>query len=120
MTLRPTRRTVLGSLAATLVPLASRAQQATVAPDGFRILEARKASLRLLPAPAPETACFAYDGMIPGPLLRVRQGDDVRVRLVNRLEQPTTLHWQGLRGENAMDGVGGRTQKPVAPGASFD
>ena len=112
------RRCVLGGLAATVLPLPqARAEQAG---DGFRILEARKTTLRLLPAPAGETACFGYDGVSPGPVLRVKQGEDLRVRLVNKLDQPTTLHWQGLRGENAMDGVGGLTQKPVAPGASFD
>ena len=120
MTFRTTRRCVLGGIAASITSLPSRAQQATPAPDGFRVLEARKATLRILPAPAPESACFAYDGVVPGPVLRAKQGDEVRVRLVNRLDQPTTLHWQGLRGENAMDGVGGLTQKPVAPGASFE
>lgn len=120
MNLRPSRRAVLGSLAATLVPLRAGAQQEQKAPDGFRILEARKNGLRLMPAPAQESAGLSYDGATPGPLLRARQGEDVRVRLVNRLDQPTTLHWQGLRGENAVDGVGNLTQKPVAPGASFD
>ncbi|MFO1169239.1 MAG: multicopper oxidase family protein [Rhodoblastus sp.] len=118
MSLRLSRRAIIGSLAATLVPLRVDAQQEQRAPDGFRILEARKTGLQ--PAPAQESACFGYDGVAPGPLLRVRQGEDVRVRLVNRLDQPTTLHWQGLRGENAVDGVGNLTQKPVAPGGAFD
>lgn len=122
MTPKVTRRAFANGLTATLVSLsrAARAQPQGVPPEGYRILEARKAGLRLLPAPAQESPCFSYDGAAPGPLLRVRQGEDVRVRLVNRLDQPTTLHWQGLRGENAVDGVGNLTQKPVAPGASFD
>ncbi len=115
-----TRRAFLGAVAATLVPLSSRAEQVMPAADGFRVLEARRSPLQLLTAPSPETTCFGYEGLVPGPLLRVKQGEDVRVRLVNRLDQPTTLHWQGLRGENAMDGVGGLTQKAVAPGATFD
>ena len=114
-TIAPSRRAVLGSLAASLVALPARAQGAA---DGFRILEARKTSLKL--SPAGETAGFGYDGAVPGPLLRVRQGEEVKVRLVNRLDQATSLHWQGLIGDNANDGVAGLTQQPVAPGGSFD
>lgn len=111
----PTRRAVLGSIAATIVALPARAQTAS---DGFRTLEARKTGLKL--APDGETQAFGYDGVVPGPLLRVKQGDEVKVRLVNKLEQPTSLHWQGLVGDNANDGVAGLTQKPVAPGQSHD
>ena len=57
---------------------------------------------------------------MPGPVLRAKAGDEVRLKLVNKLDQPTSLHWHGLRGVNAMDGIGGLTQKPVAPGQSFD
>ena len=122
MTTGMTRRAFANGLAASLVSLSgsARAQSQGASADGFRILEARPASLRLLPAPAQETPCLSYDGVVPGPILRVKQGEEVKVRLVNKLDQPTTLHWQGLRGENATDGVGGLTQKPVAPGASYD
>jgi FtsP/CotA-like multicopper oxidase with cupredoxin domain len=60
-----------------------------------------------------------YDGTVPGPELRVTQGDRVRVTLVNRLAVATTVHWHGVRVPNAMDGVAGMTQDAVAPGASF-
>ncbi|MEJ2434936.1 MAG: multicopper oxidase domain-containing protein, partial [Pseudolabrys sp.] len=71
------------------------------------------------PGEAP-TPIWGYDGMSPGPTLRVRQGEALKVRLVNDLNQPTVIHWHGLRLPNAMDGVPFLTQKPVAPGASFD
>ncbi len=58
--------------------------------------------------------------MVPGPTLRVRRGDEVKVRVVNRLAQPTAVHWHGLRLDNRMDGVPHLTQAPIAPGASFD
>ncbi len=109
------RRTLLGGVAATVVALPSRAQQAG---DGFRILEARKTGLKI--SPEGETQGFGYDGAVPGPILRAKQGEEVRVRLVNRLDQPTSLHWQGLTGDNANDGVAGLTQKAVPPGQSFD
>jgi FtsP/CotA-like multicopper oxidase with cupredoxin domain len=62
---------------------------------------------------------WAYNGQVPGPTLRVRRGDTVRVRFTNHLPQPTTIHWHGVRVPNAMDGVPGVTQPPVEPGASF-
>lgn len=61
-----------------------------------------------------------YDGIVPGPVLQVRRGDELRLRLVNDLPEPTTLQCHGLRLPNAMDGVPTLTQAPVAPGESFD
>ncbi|GAC1558557.1 MAG: multicopper oxidase family protein [Beijerinckiaceae bacterium] len=120
-----TRRMLLGSVVASLVPLSPRAENAArpsePAPaEGMRIIEARKASQRILPAPVGETDIWGYDGQVPGPLLRAKAGEDVSVRLVNRLDQPTSLHWHGVRIDNAMDGIAGLTQKPILPGASFD
>jgi FtsP/CotA-like multicopper oxidase with cupredoxin domain len=57
---------------------------------------------------------------VPGPLLRFKKGEEVKVRLVNKLAQPTSLNWHGVRIVNAMDGVAGLTQEPVPPGGSFD
>jgi FtsP/CotA-like multicopper oxidase with cupredoxin domain len=62
---------------------------------------------------------WAYNGQVPGPTLRIRLGDTLRVRFTNRLPQETTVHWHGVRVPNAMDGVPHATQPPVQPGASF-
>ncbi|MBC7896657.1 MAG: multicopper oxidase domain-containing protein [Cytophagaceae bacterium] len=62
---------------------------------------------------------YGYNGQYPGPLIRVRQGAEVTVRFRNALDLPTTVHWHGLRLENASDGVPHMTQAPVAPGDSF-
>lgn len=62
---------------------------------------------------------MAYNGSIPGPVLRVRQGSTVTVRFANGLEEPTTVHWHGIRVTNANDGVPDVTQAPVAPGGEF-
>jgi len=56
----------------------------------------------------------------PGPTLRLRRGEELRVRLINDANAPTAIHWHGVRVPNAMDGVPGLTQAPAAPGASFD
>ena len=59
---------------------------------------------------------WAYNGQVPGPTMRIRLGDTLRVRFTNRLPQPTTIHWHGVRVPNGMDGVPHLTQPPVAPG----
>lgn len=58
-------------------------------------------------------------GRLPGRELRLKQGEPVRVRLVNALEQPTSIHWHGIRLRNDADGVPGFTQEPVAVGDEF-
>ena len=88
--------------------------------DGFRILRARPAPARLRGTAEPLADIWTYDGIPPGGVLRVRRGDELRARLVNELGEETTLHWHGIRGPNAMDGVPGLTQSPVAADASFD
>jgi FtsP/CotA-like multicopper oxidase with cupredoxin domain len=91
-----------------------------LAEDGFRLFEAGAAEARILGAAAPPVAALGYEGATPGPLLRLRKGEALKVRLVNKLSEPTTLCWHGLRIANAMAGIGGLTQPPVPPGGSFD
>lgn len=111
-----TRRLLLGSTLATLASWPARAEPP--AGGDMRVIEARPTALRL--RPESETAAFGFDGQVPGPILRVARGSEVRVRLVNRLDQPMSLHWRGVRIDNAMDGVAGLTQKAAPPGGAFD
>jgi multicopper oxidase len=62
---------------------------------------------------------WAYNHTVPGPVLRVRAGEVLRVRLDNRLPEPTSIHWHGVVVRNDMDGVPGVTQPPVAAGGGF-
>ena len=116
-----TRRTVAAGLAASLVPMGRAAAQ-PVPPeeDGFRVLAAAPLKMKLHPDAPAEAELWAFNGAVPGPTLRVRHGEEVRVRLKNRTPAPLSLHWHGVRIANAMDGVGGLTQAPVAPGQDFD
>ncbi|HXW71235.1 MAG TPA: multicopper oxidase family protein [Methylocella sp.] len=116
---RLSRRLFIGNALALILPLPARAEPG-VAADGYVTLEAREGRLRLLPEPSAEMAVWGYNGEVPGPLLRYKRGEEMRVRLVNRLTQPTSLNWHGVRIDNAMDGVAGLTQEPVEPGGSFD
>jgi FtsP/CotA-like multicopper oxidase with cupredoxin domain len=113
MPMRMTRRVLLGSALASFVSLPTWAA-------GTRIITARRAGLRLLPEPAAETAICGFDGQVPGPLLRCKKGEDVTIKLVNRLNGPLSFACQGLRLDNAMEGVAGLTQAPILSGQSFD
>ncbi len=62
---------------------------------------------------------WSYDDSVPGREVRVKQGERVRLRVVNDLPQDTSIHWHGIRLDNSMDGVPGATQKPIGPGESF-
>ena len=104
-----------GALLGGATPLAVFAQAASPAP-----LRAREVSVQLLPDDYPATRIWSYADATPGELLKVRQGDWLLRRLVNDLSTATSIHWHGIRIDNAMDGVAGLTQDPVPPGGTFD
>ncbi len=56
---------------------------------------------------------WTYNGTVPGPMIRVTEGDSVRIILKNELPDPTTIHWHGIAVPNAMDGIPDVTQKPI-------
>jgi manganese oxidase len=62
---------------------------------------------------------MAYNRMVPGPVIRVMEGERVRIIVTNLLDEPHTTHWHGLFVPNDMDGVPGISQDPILPGESF-
>ena len=62
---------------------------------------------------------YGFNGQYPGPLIEVGRNTTAVIRFHNRLDQPTTVHWHGIRLLNRFDGVPGMTQAAVQPGASF-
>ena len=66
-----------------------------------------------------ETATWAFNGTVPGPVLRFKQGEDAYLRVRNRLPRSTTVHWHGLRVPNVMDGVPNVTQEVIPPNGGF-
>jgi FtsP/CotA-like multicopper oxidase with cupredoxin domain len=80
-------------------------------------LESRVESLEV--AAGVRTNVWTYNGGLPGPLIRARQGDRVIVHFTNKLPQSTTVHWHGVQVPIEMDGVPGVSQAPVETGGSF-
>ena len=62
---------------------------------------------------------WAYNGTVPGPTIRVNEGDKVRIKLTNKLPESTSLHPHGCSVPNAMDGFDPLTQEPIKPGETF-
>lgn len=79
-------------------------------------LEAREADWEFVPGRA--TRAWGFNGQVPGPTIEARVGDVLEVRLTNRLPEPTTIHWHGLRIPAPMDGTD-MVQHPIGPGESF-
>jgi len=116
---RLTRRAFLaGAVGVALMPALPNAR--TAVDSGRRTLLATPATFALSPDGHPISGAWGYDGRVPGPVLRYRQGERLRILLRNDLPQPTTIHWHGIRLPNAMDGVPHLTQAPVRPGDTFE
>jgi FtsP/CotA-like multicopper oxidase with cupredoxin domain len=62
---------------------------------------------------------LGYNGSIPGPTLKVRQGSEIIVHVINQGDLEATVHWHGLRLENKYDGVPHETQAPIPVGGEF-
>lgn len=105
--------------AATAVTVLPLARPSAALLDGEpRRIDILPSQAQLL-AEGPVTKIWGYDGLTPGPVLRIRQRDRLVVEAVNGLVEPTTIHWHGLRLPNAMDGVPGLTQNAIQPGETF-
>lgn len=82
------------------------------------ILTAERARVRL--TSGAEVDAWTFNGRVPGPELRLREGELVEVTLVNKdVEDGVTVHWHGLNVPNGEDGVAGVTQDAVLPGERY-
>jgi multicopper oxidase len=66
-------------------------------------------------------AVFCYDGKIPGPVIRAKEGQAFKIKVTNGLKVPTSIHWHGMHqpGTWQMDGVDGVSHPPIPPGQDF-
>ena len=106
--------TALGGLA--LTPWPVRGAFAAPAP----LLQGSEFALEIGATPLAigdrQAVATAVNGMVPAPILRWREGDTVTLKVTNRLPEPSSIHWHGIRLPNAMDGVPGLTFRGIAPG----
>jgi FtsP/CotA-like multicopper oxidase with cupredoxin domain len=86
---------------------------------GVKVYHLRAQPIRHTIAPGLELEAWGYNGTTPGPLLEAVEGDHVRIYVTNGLPEPTSIHWHGVLIPNGMDGIGGLTQVPIAPGKTF-
>jgi FtsP/CotA-like multicopper oxidase with cupredoxin domain len=93
-----------------------------VAPELAELSDGEEFELRIAPVTkeleSERVRMLAYNGSIPGPTLKVRQGSEIVVNVVNEGDLDATVHWHGIRVENRYDGTH-ETQKPMAVGEGF-
>ncbi len=107
------RQFLAGASAAALLPKPALSLEMT------EVLEAKSGAVSLVSSDYPDTQIWGYNGGVPGPEIRIPQGEWLQRRLLNSLAEPTTIHWHGIRINNAMDGVPRVTQDAVQPGDEF-
>lgn len=113
------RRTLLksASAAAGLASLPATALQAATAPPLFGLSTGFVE--QQLRADGPKVRFWGFNGGVPGPVLRYRKGEQVKILVNNGLSVETAVHWHGVRVPNAMDGVPMVTQDPIKPGGQM-
>jgi len=87
--------------------------------DGVKVFHLIAEPVRHTFADGLQANCWGYNGRVPGPTIEAVEGDQVRIYVTNKLDQPTTVHWHGLIVPCGMDGVGGLTQRSIEPGETF-
>ena len=87
--------------------------------NGVKVYDMTADEIEWEVAPGDIRKGMAYNGMIPGPVIRTAVGERIRIVLHNKLEESTAMHFHGLIVPNSQDGVPGVTQPLVKPGESF-
>jgi FtsP/CotA-like multicopper oxidase with cupredoxin domain len=87
--------------------------------NGLKVFDLTASVIKWNILPETQVMAYAYNQQVPGPRLRVREGDRVRINVTNHLPEATTVHWHGLIVPNQMDGPAEITQAPIEPGQSF-
>jgi len=109
----------IGALPFVPWPLRTAFAESTPTP----VLSGTEFQLEIGPVPMnvtgrPMTAT-GINGQIPAPILRWREGDTVTLAVTNRLSEPNSIHWHGVRTPSPMDGVPGLSFRGIPPGETF-
>jgi FtsP/CotA-like multicopper oxidase with cupredoxin domain len=105
--------------ALTLVPWPLRGALAAPAP----VLSGTEFQLEIGAVPLTingrQATATGVNGQVPAPILRWREGDTLTLAVTNRLSEPSSIHWHGIRTPSPMDGVPGLSFRGIAPGETF-
>jgi manganese oxidase len=115
--LAPAARLPNGGPAAVVTPNGASLEWKTM--RGVKVGHLVAAPLKHRFAPGLDAEVWGYNGRTPGPTIEAVEGDRVRIYVTNQLGEATSVHWHGIFVPNGMDGVGGLTQKSIAPGETY-
>jgi FtsP/CotA-like multicopper oxidase with cupredoxin domain len=87
--------------------------------NGVKVFDLEASVIRWNILPNETVEAYAYNRQVPGPRIRVTQGDRIRINFKNSLPEKTTIHWHGMILPNEMDGPSEITQPPVLPGGTY-
>lgn len=111
----------LAGLPAATEGIGNQPLEPTTVEKGVKIYDLTAKAVQWEVAPGVKYEAWTYNGTVPGPELRMKQGETIKVRLKNELPESTSIHWHGLElADNKQDGVTFVTQDPVVPGGTFE
>lgn len=87
--------------------------------NGVKVFDLTTSVIKWNILPYEQVMGYAFNQQIPGPRLRITEGDRIRITVTNNLPESTTVHWHGLILPNNMDGPAEITQEPIQPGESY-
>ena len=97
----------------------NRRLEPTMSDDGFKVFDITCQEIEWETEPGSVFPAYGYNGIIPGPELRVTEGDQVRINVTNEMNESTGVHWHGVIVPYEMDGIPFLTQPAIEPGSTF-
>lgn len=91
----------------------------TMSEDGYKVFQISCEEVDWETQPGEVYPAFTYNGMVPGPEIRVTEGDKVRVVVTNNMSESTGIHFHGVLVPNSVDGIPFITQPPIEPGGTY-
>lgn len=91
----------------------------TMSEDGYKVFNIVCQEVEWETEPGQVFPAMTYNGMVPGPEIRVQVGDKVRINVTNELAETTGIHFHGVHTPNSQDGIPFLTQPGIEPGATF-
>ncbi|WAH37296.1 multicopper oxidase domain-containing protein [Alicyclobacillus dauci] len=87
--------------------------------NGYKVFHLTAEPVKWQVQPGKTVDAWAYNGSVPGPEIKVDEGDKVKILVTNKLPEGTTVHWHGLDVPFSQDGTGGISQPDIKPGQTW-